>query len=300
MNLFPCQRAIFLKKLISPGKTIKWLVKDVEDFLCPHYKVWPFPNRRKILEQLQKQTKNKAPNCNALAGPLHLAEVQAQATAPGAIPANPAMKSGPPGLPQHANGSAGIHPIILELVLDNHNEKGQGAGYKYRNHNHNYNHNQNIQDKINPPSSSDKPFTDAEMSVEVYHGTTEAPALSDHTKHLLKEPQVLPPGKRHQPDTANSPIHWTPFAQADHSKCLRTKETIKPEQSELTAVIQAKPMPKCQPRTQAANRANANVENFTQVRRGGTRSQAQTAPGQETPSRPLQGQQASHRGGSQP
>ncbi|RKO91671.1 hypothetical protein BDK51DRAFT_46435 [Blyttiomyces helicus] len=112
--------AVFLINLTLPGLTRKWPVKDVKDFLCPRYKVQSFPSRHKILKQLQKKTKNKAQNSNALAGrhppldariehtppyenfkwdplfsspgdrPLHLPYTLEQANAPAAFPANPA------------------------------------------------------------------------------------------------------------------------------------------------------------------------------------------------------------------
>ncbi|RKO93258.1 hypothetical protein BDK51DRAFT_30086 [Blyttiomyces helicus] len=54
--------------LILLGKSIQWLLKDVEDNLCARYKGKPFPDWHGMLEQLQKKTMNKAQNHNALAG----------------------------------------------------------------------------------------------------------------------------------------------------------------------------------------------------------------------------------------
>ncbi|RKO91408.1 hypothetical protein BDK51DRAFT_45705 [Blyttiomyces helicus] len=52
------QPLLLFTKLILPGKTIKWPVKDAKDFLPPSYKVQPFPDWPEIIEQLQKKAKN--------------------------------------------------------------------------------------------------------------------------------------------------------------------------------------------------------------------------------------------------
>ncbi|RKO92571.1 hypothetical protein BDK51DRAFT_33859 [Blyttiomyces helicus] len=57
---------MLLTKLILPGETIKWLLKDVDDFLRSRFKVLSFPDRHDSLEQLQNKTKNMAQNINTL------------------------------------------------------------------------------------------------------------------------------------------------------------------------------------------------------------------------------------------
>ncbi|RKO86911.1 hypothetical protein BDK51DRAFT_39006 [Blyttiomyces helicus] len=189
----------------------------------PCYNVQPFPNPHKILEQLQKKTKNKAKNPNNLAGrrppsqwsigPLHLPDKPGQETSLAAIPANPAAMSAPPGLPQNPNGVAAVRHIILVRVLDDPNENRQGR---------------KIQDKVNRPSSSDELVTGAETAENAEPGATGGPAPSNHSKHLLDKLSIRCPKKylakrykcRFSVDANKTPVEWINLPDYSGSKMV--------------------------------------------------------------------------------